>query len=69
MKQSYFQLKENKLYFKIISFRTSFETFWKEFLNKKDINIEDIEQRDEFYRQFSYAGWAGASGIDCIAIA
>jgi hypothetical protein len=49
--------------------RSSFETFWKEFLNKQEIDIKDIEQRDDFYRQFSHAGWAGASGTDCIAIA
>ncbi|CAF0799537.1 unnamed protein product [Adineta steineri] len=48
---------------------SSFEIFWKEFLIKQEINIKDIEQRDEFYRQFSHAGWAGASGTDCIAIA
>ncbi|CAF0885518.1 unnamed protein product [Adineta steineri] len=48
---------------------SSFEIFWKEFLLKQEINIKDIEQRDEFYRQFSHAGWAGASGTDCIAIA
>jgi hypothetical protein len=33
------------------------------------MNIEDFEQRDDFYRQFSHAGWAGASGTDCLAIA
>ena len=49
--------------------RTSFETFWKDFSRKQDTDIEDLEQRDDFYRQFSHAGWAGASGTDCLAIA
>jgi len=48
---------------------STFETFWKEFINKQEIDIKDPEQRDDFYRQFSHAGWAGASGTDCIAIA
>jgi len=50
-------------------FRTSFEGFWRDFSTKQDTNIKDADQRDEFYRQFSHAGWAGASGTDSVAIA
>lgn len=47
----------------------SFENFWREFSAKQDMNIKDLDQRDEFYRQFSHAGWPGASGTDSVAIA
>lgn len=49
--------------------RSSFETFWKEFSRKQATDIEDPGQRDDFYRHYSHAGWAGASGTDCPAIA
>jgi hypothetical protein len=49
--------------------RSTFENFWRDFENKQETDIQDIHQRDGFYRQFSHAGWAGASGTDCIAIA
>ncbi|UJR13601.1 hypothetical protein I4U23_000614 [Adineta vaga] len=48
---------------------SSFETFWEEFIPRQGTDIKDLEQRDDFYRQFSHAGWAGASGTDCVAIA
>ncbi|CAF1218637.1 unnamed protein product [Adineta ricciae] len=47
----------------------SFETFWRNFIPQQETNVKDLDQRDEFYRQFSHAGWAGASGTDCIALA
>ena len=67
----YKRFSENQinLYLIFFIFRPTFENFWRDFVNKQEIDIEDLYQRDDFYRQFSHAGWAGASGTDCIGIA
>ncbi|CAF1310293.1 unnamed protein product [Rotaria sordida] len=48
---------------------SSFEKFWKDFIIRQDVNIKDMEERDNFYRSLSHAGWPGSSGCDSIAIA
>lgn len=60
-----------------IIYRDYFEDCWRKYLKKKELldGIKDFkfdklkeDERDKFYKEFSFFGWGGLSGYDVLMI-
>lgn len=67
--KKYLQEDINKFERKFKNYLIERNIYQEYFEPKFPINYENVDFRDKYYKKFSYDGWPGASGDDCIIIA